>query len=96
MIETDYLYIILKGGIISLGLLLLILIPAIVKGLFYSRNLLSKASAIWILLWVIELYPANVNSFSLNHILVWLAVGICYSREIRNMPEKIVTKLLAE
>ncbi len=96
MIETDYLNIILKGGIISLGLLLLIAVPAMVKGLFYSKNLLSKAAGIWILLWLMELYPANVNSFSLNHLLVWISIGICYSKEIRNIPENTVVETLSE
>ncbi|RZK25166.1 MAG: hypothetical protein EOO43_06205, partial [Flavobacterium sp.] len=90
MIETDYLNIILKGGILSLVLILLILIPAIVKGLFYSHNFLSKAAAIWILLWVLALYPATVYSFSLNHVLVWVSAGICYSQAIRGMPEDSV------
>lgn len=89
-IETDYLNIILKGGIISLGLLLLIAIPAIIKGLFYSKNILSKAVAIWILLWLIDLYPVPVTTFSLNYILVWISIGICYSKEIRNLPEYLV------
>lgn len=88
MIETDYLNIILKGGIISLGLLLLIAIPAVIKGLFYSKNILSKASAIWILLWLIELYPANVTTFSLHYLLFWISIGICYSKHIRNLTEK--------
>jgi hypothetical protein len=96
MIETDYLNIILKGGIISLGLLLLILIPAVFKGIFNSKNILSKAAAIWILLWLIDLYPANVNTFSLNHILVWISVGICYSKNIRNIPESNLIKILSD
>ncbi len=86
-IETDYLTIILKGGIISLGLLMLIAIPAIIKALFYSKNLLSKAAGIWILLWVLNLYPNPVTVFSLNYVLVWISIGICYSEEIRNFPE---------
>lgn len=86
-IETDYLQLILKGGIISLGLLLLIAIPAVFKGLFSSRNILSKAAAIWILLWMIDLYPATVTTFTLNYVLVWISIGICYSNEIRNIPE---------
>ena len=96
MIETDYLNIILKGGIISLVLLFLIAIPAVIKGLFFSKNILSKAAAFWIIIWLIELYPANVNSFSLNHILVWISIGICYSKEIRNYTESHVSAALSE
>lgn len=90
LIETDYLNIILKGGLVNLGLLLLILVPAMFKGLFFSKNILSKAAGLWILVWVICLYPANVSTFTLNYMLVWISVGICYSREIRNMPDEIM------
>ncbi|OFY60714.1 MAG: hypothetical protein A2X04_06130 [Bacteroidetes bacterium GWF2_41_9] len=96
MIETDYLNIILKGGIIRLGLLLLIAIPALILGIFNSNNLLSKAAGIWIFLWLLNLYPATVNTFSMNHILVWISIGICFSREIRTMPESSVKKILTD
>ena len=95
MIETDYLYIILKGGVISLALLLLIAIPSLIKGFFYSENILSKAAAIWILLWLIELYPANVSSFSLHYLLFWISIGICNSNIIRKIPEKTLIKIFS-
>jgi hypothetical protein len=94
MIETDYLNIILKGGIVSLALVLLITIPAAIKGIFYSRNILSKAAGIWILFWIMDLYPATVTTFTLNYLIVWICVGICYSRTIRNMPEEDVKSIL--
>ena len=93
VIETNYLQIILKGGLISLGLLLLIAVPAIFKGLFYSKNILSKAAATWILLWLITLYPQTVTTFSIYYLLVWISIGICYSRKIRNMPEYAVKNI---
>ncbi len=95
MIETDYLNILLKGGIVSLGLLLLITIPAVVKGIFYSKNLLSKAAGIWVLLWLTDLYPTVVDIFALHYVLVWICVGICYSKEIRNMPEEKIKEMLS-
>jgi len=95
MIETDYLNIILKGGIISFVLMLMIAIPAFVKGLFYSENLLSKAVAIWILLWLLELYPATVSTFSLHHLTFWLAIGVCYSDIIRKVPEKTLIRIFS-
>lgn len=90
MVETDYLNIMMKGGIVSFGLLLMILIPAAIKGIFHSRNLLSKASGFWILWWLLNLYPATVFVFNLNHMIVWMAVGICYSKTIRNIPEGLM------
>ena len=90
VIETGYLQIILKGGLISLGLLLMIAIPAIVKGFFFSENLLAKAAAAWILIWLMSLYPTTVVNFSLNYLLFWISIGICYSKEIRNIPDTLI------
>lgn len=89
-IESDYLHLILKGGIISLVLVLLVMIPAVFKGLFLSKNLLSKAAAIWVLFYLLYLYPSPVTKFNLNYILVWISIGICYSKNIRSMPENLV------
>ena len=94
VIETGYLQIILKGGLIELLLLLLIFIPAIIMGLFYSKNMLSKAAAIWIIIALISLYPALVVNFTLNYLLVWICVGICYSKKIRNLPNSYIKTIL--
>ncbi len=95
MIETDYLNIILKGGIISLALVLLIAIPAFIKGMFFSNNILSKAAAIWILLWILELYPANVTTFSLHYLLLWISIGICYSDVTREVSDKELVRIFS-
>jgi hypothetical protein len=83
VIETGYLQIVLKGGFISLVIYLLITVPALFIGLFNSKNVLTKASAIWILLYTIFLYPTYVNMFSLTYLIIWISVGICYSKTIR-------------
>ncbi|HUZ58548.1 MAG TPA: hypothetical protein VMU83_07190 [Hanamia sp.] len=93
-IETGYLNIILKGGIISLVLYLLIAIPALILGFFYSKNILSKASAIWISIAIISLYPTTVDSFSFQYLLVWISIGICYSRKLRYLPDDSIKDFL--
>lgn len=93
VIETGYLQIILKGGLISLGLLLLILIPALFKGIFFSKNSLSKAAGIWIFLFLIFSYPAIITTFTMHYLLVWISVGICYSKNIRNIPESTIIRM---
>ena len=93
-IETGYLQIILKGGIISLALLLLMFIPAVYKGLFKSKNVLSKAAAMWVLLWIVYLYPSGGIVFSMNYLLVWVSVGICYSEKIRNLSNNTIKTYL--
>lgn len=94
IIETGYLQLILKGGIISLSLLLLILVPAIVNGIFFSKNVLSKAAGIWIIQFIINLYPQNAVSFNLSYIMLWISVGICYSKEILNLPDSYIRNIL--
>ncbi|VAW12782.1 hypothetical protein MNBD_BACTEROID03-191 [hydrothermal vent metagenome] len=89
-IETDYLNIILKGGILSFGLLLLIAVPAMFKGFFLSKNSFSKAAAFWILLWLLSIYPSTVTTFTMNYLLVWISIGICYSKSIRNMSDEVL------
>jgi hypothetical protein len=70
-------------------------VPAMFKGLFYSKNILSKAAGIWILLWLTDLYPATINTFTLNYLLVWISVAICYSKTIRNMPDSAIKEIFA-
>ncbi len=95
-IETGYLQIILKGGIVSLVLLLLIFVPAVYKGFFKSKNVLSKAAAMWIFLWIIYLYPSGGILFTMNYLLVWISVGICYSEKIRNLSDGTIKKYLQD
>ncbi|MGN6542274.1 MAG: hypothetical protein ACTHKY_15805 [Ginsengibacter sp.] len=93
-IETGYLQIILKGGIVSLLLFLLISIPAIIKGIFFSRNTLAKASGVWILLFISTLYPRDETKFTLNYILVWMSIGLCYNKNLRNLQEEEIIGFL--
>lgn len=94
VIETGYLQVILRGGIINLVLMLMIALPAIFFGLFYSKNTLSKAAGIWILLWIFYLYPANMQEFSMYYLIFWISIGICYSKELRNIPENEFKKVI--
>src|SRR5690606_6775768 len=90
MIETDYLNIILKGGVIYLGLIFLVSIPAAFLALFRSQNLLSKAAGIWIVLWILSLYPLNVFNPDFNHLLFWICISIGYSQNIRQMSNETI------
>lgn len=90
VIETDYLQTILKGGILSFGLMLLITLPAAFLGLFKSKNLFSKAAGAWIVLALFNMYPSSVNTFTLNYLLVWISVGIGYSKAIRLLPDEVL------
>jgi hypothetical protein len=93
-IETGYLQIILKGGLISLVLYLLMAVPALFLGFFNSQNMLARASALWIFIALISLYPTSVDSFSLQYMLVWISIAVCYSKKIRNLTDSDIISLL--
>lgn len=87
LIESGYLQTILKGGIISLVLFLLIAIPAAYLGIMKSKNILSKASGIIVILWLIDMFPWGMPAINIRYILVWTCISICYSTVIRNLSE---------
>ena len=93
VVETGYLQVILNGGLVSVVLLLLITIPAMIKGIFYSKNLLAKAAGIWIFLFLLFMYPGTITKFSMHYILVWISVSICYSRQIRNLSDERISAI---
>jgi hypothetical protein len=94
VIETGFLQIILKGGVISLALLLLIMIPAAFLGIFFSENLISRAFGLWIFVGIVNMYPSSVDTFTLNYLMMWIGVAVCYSSEIRNLNDATVMQYL--
>jgi hypothetical protein len=81
------LQIILKGGLVSMVFILLIGVPAIIKGIFYSKNLLSKAAGIWIFWFLFNLFNSVGDAFILTYLLVWISIGICYEPGILKMTD---------
>lgn len=92
VIETDYFQFILTGGLINLGLILLIMLPAVALGLFYSKNIFCKAAASWILIWLVFLYPSNGFTFSIYHVSVWMMASICFNGSFRKLDENVLRK----
>lgn len=87
-IETGYLNMILKGGIIYLVLYVLVLLKAFYKGYFKTNNDLTKAFACMCLITCIELIPYGIQSFNLKYLSIWLGVGLCLNRQVRQMTNK--------
>jgi hypothetical protein len=87
LIESGYLQMILKGGIVSLVLFLLIALPAVYLGIVESNNILSKAAGMIVLLWLIDMFPWGMPAINIRYILVWTCIGICYSKVIRDLSE---------
>lgn len=88
VIETDFLQLIMVGGIINLVLLFLCILPALYLGLFKSNNIMAKALVFWVVIWLVALYPANVYSLNLYHISIWISIGFCYSKSFRDLSQE--------
>ena len=93
-IESGFLQLILNGGVIYLFLYMIVLIPAIIIGLFFSRNLFVKGCAILILLFILDMIPFGLPTFSFRHFIVWFCVAICFSQKMRLMQEEEITAFL--
>lgn len=90
-IETGYLALILRGG-------LLYLIPYVVTlgitaftGYFKSNNLFCKSFAIMCLMQIISLYPYGWPAFNFFHLIIWLGVWSCNDNSIRNMTDQEIS-----
>lgn len=95
VIECGYFQLMLKGGIVGLALFLAVLLPACYLGIFKSKNGFAKACGIIVLLWLIDMGPFGLPVLSMRYIIVWLAIGICYSSKIRNFSEAQMMQLLS-
>lgn len=82
-IETGYLYLILKGGIVSLVLFVYFLLYSAYLGFFHSNNMLTKAMAFYLLIHVIQLIPFGLPAFSFEYVFVWICVLYCQSETWR-------------
>ena len=86
-IECGYFQAILKGGVVMLVLMLLLLVPAAVLGLFDSRNWFARGCAIIVWIRLGEMVAFGLPNANVRYVLVWLAAGGCLSARLRHMGE---------
>lgn len=89
-IETGYLALILKGGLIYLICFVGILLTSAYKGLFKSNNLFIKAFAIIMIISVIDLYPFGWPKFNFHYFTVWIGVYMCNKPAYRRLTDEQV------
>lgn len=78
VIETGYLHMILKGGLVNVLLILLILFTAFFKGMKSGKTLL-KGLAWFLLVYLIDMYSTNpVSFFAVRTVIFWLIVSVCF------------------
>lgn len=84
VIENGYLQQYLNGGIVYIVLFGLVMLPAVYFGLFKSNNQFTKASAVIILLWLIDMGIFGLPRLTMEYLLVWICAGICYTKTLRD------------
>lgn len=92
-IETGYLSLILRGGLLYLIPYVLVITLSAIKGLFKSNNLMIKSFAIVMIISVLELKPYGWPAFDLKYFIVWLGVYLCNTKQYRLMSESQIEKL---
>jgi len=84
VIETGYLNLILKGGILFVLVIILFLFTAVIDA-FKTKQSLMKGIAFILLFYLIDMYMTNpVSFFSVKQIMFWFLVSTCmqYSQKI--------------
>lgn len=84
-VEVGALAILLKTGMIGLFLYLSLLFSAIYYALFRSCNDYVIGIGLMLFTYALILFIENLLSFSSHNIYVWFFIGICLSKQIRNM-----------
>lgn len=84
-IEIGHLYHTLTGGIVQNLLFYSIALGSIFLGLRRSRNRFTNFLAFIILGWFLLMFTAATPFGNLRYLLVWLAIGGCWSSEMRSL-----------
>lgn len=92
VIETGYLYYILKGGILYLILFLLILVHSFYLGFFKSNSFFIKGMSFFILLHFLELFPFGIPMFNIEYLFLWICIFFCESKNIRGYSDSFYLK----
>ncbi len=87
-IENGFLNILLKGGFVYSIPFILILLRASYLGLYNSKNELTKALALIILVHIIMMVYFNLPDFSPKYILTWIAASACFNPSLRKATDE--------
>lgn len=92
VVETGYLQIVFKVGIVGLACYLFILVRTLINS--WRGNFILRACCCYILVSILETYYAGVPTFELKWALVWICVGICSSSQIRSLSDRELKEVL--
>lgn len=86
-IENGYLYMIMKGGIIYLGLFLAMVFQSLYYGFYKSKNNLSKALSFYIFIYLMDMVTYGQPGFNLKYFLLWICISLLYNKKFRDFNE---------
>ena len=94
LIENGYYQHILKQGLFFLIPFIILSIAASFNGFFRSKNHLSKAAAILIIVNLIDMFGYGLPFLGLKYLNLLIAFGFCFSPTIRNMNDFEIRKII--
>jgi hypothetical protein len=93
-VEVGVLAMLLKGGIVSVLLNLILLFIAIYLAFFRSNNLFILSIGLMLLIHTLLLFIENPLSYSVYNLILWFFIGVCFSKEIRLMEDNEIKNIL--
>ena len=78
-------------GIVGVFLYLLVFIKASYLAVNRSKNIYAKMIGIYVAFRWFYSWIEDVNNFSLNHFMLWIMIGLCFSYSFRMMSDYEVT-----
>ena len=87
-VETGYLNMILKGGILFLSLFVLIILPMILKGFVCRSNRFAIISSMYALLFIVAFSGSSTSmTFSIRYVFLWFLIR-CYYKKRKMIHER--------
>lgn len=84
-VESGFLVLIYKGGLLYMIPFLVILLRASYLGLWRSKNDLIKALSIQLPIYIFSMYAWNWPEFSTKYVFMWISVTACLDPQMRNL-----------
>ena len=95
MAEVGFLQILLKSGILGFLVYISLIISAIYKALNRSENSFIKYLGMMLAGYLVMFFIENVILFNLLNVIIWLVVGMCHSKELRNLNDNEIRELFS-
>ena len=95
-VEVGILSVLLKGGLIALALHLAILFTAVFYSFFRSNNTYVVGAGFIVLVHTLLMFIENIIIYNTYNFLIWFFVGLCLSKEVRQMSNSQIMNLLKQ